>query len=416
MTVSTNSDGVGDPCEDVRMRERRRTAAKPLNWDRFDIAPVLLIVIPGGLILASMLISVLVGIASTGWSLKVLIALSAVAFALQCSWIRADTLSMPARALIFIGQFAVTAALIWVSPFYGFYAFMGYMTALMMFSGAGLWTALGANAILSAGAQIGGFQEIRHAWPAFVVLIVLNTGLVVLFSWVGARRDREVAARETAVSELEEAQQRNSELQEQLLLRAREQGVLEERARLSREIHDTVAQDLVAIVSQLEAIDGDADWEHRVSTAKTLARSGLGEARRAVYALRSPMLDAQPLPLALTGLVNAWATVHQLTAHVDIDGDPVPTDGDQDLLRICQEALSNVSRHAHATSVDVCLSYVEEGVLLDIKDDGQGFDPGGVREGNGLRGIRERVSSSGGTVDITAKLGEGCLVSAVVPA
>lgn len=211
-------------------------------------------------------------------------------------------------------------------------------------------------------------------------------------------------------------QQRNVELQEQLLLRAREQGVLEERARLSREIHDTVAQDLVAIVSQLEAIE-----RHRLArpgrhTAKDLARSGLGEARRAVYALRSPMLDAQPLPVAVTELVNAWATVHRLAAHVEIAGDPVPTDADQDLLRICQEALSNVSRHARARAVDVCLSYVEEGVLLDIKDDGDGFDPQRIREGNGLRGMRERVSSSGGTVDIATEIGGGCLVSAVVPA
>lgn len=398
------------------MREHDAHPPQPLNWDRFDIAPGLLVIVPGGLILASLLISVLTGSTSGNWSPGLLIAVSAGAFALQCTWIRRPTLSMPARHLIFVAQFAVTAALIWASPFFGIYAFMGYMTALMMFSGIALWTALSANAVLAAVSQIGGFTQIPHAWPALIVLVGINTGLVVLFSWVGARRDREVAEREAAVAALEEAQQRNVVLHEQLLERAREQGVLEERARLSREIHDTVAQDLVAIVSQLEAIDGDADWAGRVETAKTLARSGLGEARRAVYALRSPMLDSQPLPLALTELVNAWATVHHLRARIDIDGDPIPTDDDQNLLRICQEALSNVSRHADATSVGVCLSYVEEGVLLDIKDDGRGFDPVGLHEGNGLRGMRERVSASGGTVDISAGPGAGCLVSAVVPA
>ncbi|GAA1458615.1 sensor histidine kinase [Williamsia maris] len=398
------------------MRDHDAHPPQPLNWDRFDIAPVLLVVIPGGLLLASLLISVLTGTTSSGWSPGLLITVSVVAFALQCTWIRRATLSMPARGLIFVAQFAVTAALIWASPFFGIYAFMGYMTALMMFSGVALWTAMSANAVLAAVSQIGGFPQIPQAWPAMIVLVGINTGLVVLFSWVGARRDREVAEREAAVTALEEAQQRNTVLQEQLLERARERGVLEERARLSREIHDTVAQDLVAIVSQLEAIDGDSDWVGRVETAKTLARSGLGEARRAVYALRSPMLDSQPLPLALSELVNAWATVHHLRARIDIDGDPVPTDDDQNLLRICQEALSNVSRHAHATSVDVSLSYVEEGVLLDIKDDGHGFDPVGLHEGNGLRGMRERVSSSGGTVDISATPGAGCLVSAVVPA
>ncbi|MBJ7290940.1 sensor histidine kinase [Williamsia sp.] len=398
------------------MRDHDAQPPQTLNWDRFDIAPTFLVLVPGGLLLASLLISVLTGTTSSGWSPGLIVAVSVAAFALQCGWIRRATLSMPARSLIFVAQFAMTAALVWASPFFGIYAFMGYITALMMFSGVALWTAMSAIAVLAAVAQIGGFPQIPHAWPALIVLVGINTGLVFLFSWVGARRDREVAEREAAVTALEEAQQRNVFLQEQLLERARERGVLEERARLSREIHDTVAQDLVAIVSQLEAIDGDDDWTGRVETAKTLARSGLGEARRAVYALRSPMLDSQPLPSALTDLVNAWATVHHLHASIDIDGDPVPTDDDQNLLRICQEALSNVSRHAHATTVEVCLSYVEEGVLLDIKDDGRGFDPLGVHEGNGLRGMRERVSSSGGTVDVAAKVGEGTLVSAVVPA
>ncbi|WP_150116333.1 sensor histidine kinase [Williamsia herbipolensis] len=400
--------------QDQPMRGQQRTP-EPLNWQRFDIAPVWLTVIPGGLILASLMISALVGLPADTDAFVALIVLSAAAFALQCTWVRRSTVSGRARVLIVVVQFALTASLIWLSPFYGIYAFMGYLTALMMFTGACLWIAMTANAVLAAVSQIGGFDQLGRSWPAFCVLVLINTGLVVLFSWVGARRDEEVARREAAVHELEQVQQRNVELQEQLLLRAREQGVLEERARLSREIHDTVAQDLVAIVSQLEAIDG-TDWRGRVDTAKDLARSGLGEARRAVYALRSPMLDAQPLPVAVTELVNAWATVHRLAAHVEIAGDPVPTDADQDLLRICQEALSNVSRHARARAVDVCLSYVEEGVLLDIKDDGDGFDPQRIREGNGLRGMRERVSSSGGTVDIATEIGGGCLVSAVVPA
>ena len=398
------------------MGASRRTADQPLHWDRFDIAPVFLIVVPGALILAAALISIGTGITTTGVRVGALVGLSVAAFAVQCSWIRSTTLAMPTRIAVFAAQFVITGCLIAVSPFFGIYAFVGYLTALMLFSGAALWTAMAANAVITAAAQIGGFAEIPRAWPAYLALIVVNTALVVLFSWVGARRDREVAEREAGVAALEEAHRRNAELQDQLLERAREQGVLEERARLSREIHDTVAQDLVAIVSQLEAIDGDEDWAPRVDTAKTLARAGLGEARRAVYALRSPMLDTAPLPMALADVVDAWGTVHDIVTRVHVDGDPVPTEGDQNLLRICQEALSNVSRHAHAAHVEVRLSYVEEGVLLDITDDGTGFDPSSVHEGNGLRGMRERMSGSGGTVDVTATPGSGCVVSAAVPA
>ncbi|MGF0310625.1 sensor histidine kinase [Rhodococcus sp. 1R11] len=393
-----------------------RSSARPLRWDRFDIPPALLIVIPGGLLVASAAITVLSGFIGGGRPLLELIGLSVIAFALHFSWIRSTALSNAARVSIFLVQFVVNAALVWLSPFYGVYVVTGYLTALLMFSGAAFWVAVFANAALSASAQIGGIGQVPNSWPAFVLLAAINTGLVFAFTWVGSRRDRIVEEREAAVRALEAAQLRNTELQEQLLQRARERGVLEERARLSREIHDTVAQDLVAIVSQLEAIDGDTEWKPRVETAKTLARSGLGEARRAVYALRSPMLDAQPLPSALDELVRAWATVHDVRAHVRVDGDPVPTDMDQDLLRICQEALSNVFRHAEAKSVDVRLSYVDEGVLLDIQDDGQGFELRHVREGNGLRGMRERVAASGGTVDVTTQVSGGCLISVVVPA
>ncbi|MEH3155694.1 MAG: ABC transporter permease [Gordonia paraffinivorans] len=414
--MSGRTDTCATPWDDPAMRAPRRAAARPLNWERFDIAPVFLVVVPGALILVAALISLLTGVTASGGRIGALISLASGAMVLQGSWIRGTSMATPIRVVVFATQLGLTAGLIWVSPFFGIYAFTGYLTALMMFSGAALWSAMGANAVVTAAAQIGGFAEIPRAWPAYLALVAVNTALVVLFSWVGARRDREVAARESAVTALEEAHRRNAELQEQLLQRARDQGVLEERARLSREIHDTVAQDLVAIVSQLEAIDGGDDWARRVDTAKTRARAGLGEARRAVYALRSPMLDAAPLPTALTDLVDAWGTVHDIATRVHVDGDPVPTDGDQNLLRICQEALSNVSRHARAAHVEVRLSYVEEGVLLDITDDGTGFDPSSVHEGNGLRGMRERMSGSGGTVDVTTTPGSGCVVSAAVPA
>lgn len=93
----------------------------------------------------------------------------------------------------------------------------------------------------------------------------------------------------------------------------------------------------------------------------------------------------------------------------------MPTGSDQQLLRICQEALSNVARHADAGQVLVHLRYVDEGVLLDITDDGCGFEPGRVDEGNGLRGMRERMEQTGGTVEVDAQRGGGSVIRVAIP-
>lgn len=404
-------------CDRSASMDGARDGDRALNWYAVDVGPVMLAWVPAALLLASLATSLMAGFSSSGEPLIWMLVLTVAAFGLHWSWIRARSLGLTARILIFSVQLTLAGTLVWLSPFFGIYGFMGYVVAMLLFDGAILYVALGCNAVILAASQIGGVTMIPEAWGPFLGLMVINTGVVIVLQWAGTRRAREMHEREEALSELEAAQRQNAELGQQLIERAREQGVLEERARLSREIHDTVAQDLVAIVSQLEAIDaGGDDWNERVDTAKRLARAGLGEARRAVYALRSPMLDTQPLSVAMTDLVHAWSTVHKVDAGIKVEGSPVATDDDQNLLRICQEALSNVSRHADAQRVDVNLSYVEEGVLLDIRDDGSGFDAQIVKEGNGIRGIRERVEDSGGTVSIDTDIGRGCLISAVVPA
>ncbi|ORM33428.1 hypothetical protein BFL43_13975 [Williamsia sp. 1135] len=325
-----------------------RNEPRALNWHMIDAEPVMLTWVPGVLLVASFGVSLMAGLSSSGSALIAMAVLSVAAFGVHLSWIRARTLAVGPRILVFAAQLGLTAALVWFSPFYGIYGFIAYITAMLLFDGAALVVAFCAIAPIQAASQIGGFKQIPSAPGAFVALLVVNAAIVIVVQWLGTRRAREMNEREIALRKLEEAQQRNAELHDQLLERAREQGVLEERARLSREIHDTVAQDLVAIVSQLEAIEpGDVAAE-RVETAKRLARSGLGEARRAVDALKSPMLDGQPLSVALADVVHAWSTVNAISADVQIEGHPVSTEDDQNLLRICQEALSNVSRHAAA--------------------------------------------------------------------
>ncbi|WP_076482785.1 sensor histidine kinase [Williamsia sterculiae] len=372
--------------------------------------------LPLGLLIGSMVCTVLAGLIGSLRSVVLMIALMVAAGAVHVVTARMAPLARGPRVTVYLVQLVVATGLIVISPFFGIYAFMGYVAALLAFEGPVLYAALALNAVVVAVAQVGGAHQVAATPGAFIALFVVNIGVVAVLGLLSARREREMIERERTLDELEAAQRRNADLQTELLGRATEQGKLTERARLSREIHDTVAQDLVAIVSQLEAIGPGVDWQQRVDTAKRLARDGLAEARRAVAALRSPMLDDQSLPTALTDMVAAWSTVHDIAARSHVDGSPVPTGDDQNLLRICQEALSNVARHARASAVEVTLTYTEEGVLLDVRDDGCGFDASLVHRGNGLGNMQERVRPSGGSVEWETSVGSGCLVRTVVPA
>jgi signal transduction histidine kinase len=198
---------------------------------------------------------------------------------------------------------------------------------------------------------------------------------------------------------------------------AREAGVAEERARLARVIHDTVAQGLTGIVTQLEAVaDLPAPAQGRVDTARTLARTSLAEVRRSIEALRpGPLQDAR-LGEAIRQAVASWSTQYGLPATFTVTGTPMPVHSEIEvtLLRAAQEALSNVGRHARATRVDVTLSYMEDVIVLDVRDDGTGFDRAAAG-GFGLTALRQRVDALAGTVDIESAPGTGTAVSVTVP-
>lgn len=229
-------------------------------------------------------------------------------------------------------------------------------------------------------------------------------------------RERGVTKLERTVAELRAAEERNTLLQEQLVTQARDAGILDERQRLSREIHDTVAQSLVGIITQLEAADAgdDPDRAARLEQVRTTAREALGEARRAVRALASPRLDERSLPDALAELVAAVAQTG-IDAKLVTDGEAYPSRADAELIRLCQEALSNMTRHAEASRVVVTLTYDPEEVRLDVRDNGIGFDPVAPTAGHGVRGMRQRVALLGGTLEIEAPEGGSCTVSAAIP-
>ncbi len=211
-----------------------------------------------------------------------------------------------------------------------------------------------------------------------------------------------------------------------LVERAREGGVAEERARLAREIHDTLAQGFVSVLTQLEAADealAEAPPEvvERVRRAEEIARANLDEARRSVRALRPVALESAPLPEAIERVVRRWSEDSRLDASVAVSGAPValPSGTEVTLLRAVQEALANVSRHADARSVAVSLSFLHDAVAVAVRDDGRGFEPPAVAAsgdgGFGLEGLRQRAEDAGGCIDVDSRPGVGTTLTVRLP-
>lgn len=197
----------------------------------------------------------------------------------------------------------------------------------------------------------------------------------------------------------------------------RQAGIMEERQRLANEIHDTLAQGFASVVMHLESVSRADDIPPRVyehlDAAKSIARSSLSEARRFVWALRPEILEMHSLAEGIRKFVETWSQLGNIPAEVHVNGTPAVLRPEQDvaLLRVVQEALANVSKHARATQVNVSISYLPGVVLLDIQDNGQGFIPDTVQPtskgGYGLIGMRERIQRLGGSLIVESTPGEG---------
>lgn len=238
----------------------------------------------------------------------------------------------------------------------------------------------------------------------------------------GMRRDLSTIATETALALA------NLRLAAQAAQQGRAAGVAAERQRLAHEIHDTLAQGFTSIVTQLEAADQALDADPasaaaHLDRARRTARESLGEARRTVEALRPRPLEQASLAEALRAVAMRWRAAQQRSTAINVVVDGAPTSGapaiDAALLRVAQEALTNVGRHADARTVNLTLSYLDDLILLDIQDDGSGFDAAdGTRHGDvsaggyGLLVMRERMAAIGGDLVVESTPGEGTTVAA----
>jgi two-component system NarL family sensor kinase len=210
-----------------------------------------------------------------------------------------------------------------------------------------------------------------------------------------------------------------------LFSRSAQFGALEERNRLAREIHDTLAQSLAGITLQLESAEalleanGDPSRIRRaISQALAQSRLSLEEARRSVLDLRAAPLESRSLENALEMLAQHANAESGLMIDFQTHGEmrPLPPRLEEGLYRICQEAISNVLRHSRAARAAVHLEFLSDKVRLVVEDEGRGFDAENLPPGHyGLVGMSERARLLGGELYIQSSPDEGTRIEVCLP-
>jgi signal transduction histidine kinase len=355
------------------------------------------------------------------------VAATAVWWAVVTARIRPDA-STGWRLTVFAVHTALAGFLVWVSLPYGIFAYTGFLLAYGLGS---RWRTAGfvATALVVSAAMAGGYPS-GNAGQTVTYLVV--AGVLVALTFNSASITNRVLEqnqeRGRMISELAEANRRletsmaeNAELHAQLVTQAREAGIVEERQRLAGEIHDTLAQGLTGIIAQLEAAEHTrhhADtWPRHVAQARALARANLTEARRSVRALRPEQLEQASLPEAIGTLARSWSQGSMIDAGLQTTGTVLRAGPDTEaaVFRAAQEALSNVAKHAQAAKVQITLTYLGDTLLLDVADDGTGFDASAATGGYGLAGMQQRLSRVGGTLTVESSPGSGTILNASVP-
>ena len=282
--------------------------------------------------------------------------------------------------LYFVGFLVLAAVLLSIHMLFFIYTISGFLFAVVL---RPAW--VGITGIFLTALWIHGntFGLPPRTWGdtgLLVVIVLVQTASIGIGIPLQDRMEAQHERRRQLVAKLEAALEENAQLQSQLLNQARESGASAERQRLAREIHDTLAQGLAGIVTQLEAADqATVNQERRrhLDNATRLARDSLAEARRTVHAVSPLELEGARLSEAVQQIVDEWSELHQVAARMTTTGTPqaLHPEVEVTLLRIAQEALANVAKHAGASRVGLTLSYMGDVVALDVRDDGRGFSP-----------------------------------------
>jgi signal transduction histidine kinase len=288
------------------------------------------------------------------------------------------------------------------------------------------------------------FFLVLSALPAAIAIVVINGGGVLLRWLVGDLDPGDVAGtigltvlviavsiyfsnritsvtkesreRGLLIERLREQQREIAELSEQ-------QGAAAERERIAREMHDTLAQGFTSIVTLGHAVQGELDADpaaarRHVELMTETAQENLQESRRIIAALTPGRLAESTLEQALARVAARFQEETGLSTAFRVTGDPRPAPPAIEVvaLRVFQEALANIRKHASATAVEAELAYRDGSVALAVHDDGRGFDATAPRDGYGIDGMQQRVREAGGVFELTTAPGEGTTLVATLRA
>lgn len=319
---------------------------------------------------------------------------------------------------VVVAGYAVVAGVLWLALM-GFdrgFGLVGVVVFAQLFGRVDWRAALAVVAVVAGGSvalggldgSLGSMRPLVWHGPAWGDA----GGGVVVLGLVGlcAYLDREVTAARA-----------------ELAIAERRAGALTERGRLAADLHDTLTQDLASVVMLLEAAresyrTGSPDTGATMDRALATAREGLGEIRGLVWDLRPEALERGGVDQAIARLTEGLTERTGMKADTVVTGEPrrLPSLTDVTLLRVAEEALTNVRRHSLASAVTVTLSYIDDIVALDVVDDGIGFDAESAmptrERGIGLVAMRERVEAAGGKLMIESAPGEGTSIAVELPA
>lgn len=260
-----------------------------------------------------------------------------------------------------------------------------------------------------------------HERLGFIIILLLITGVTVLLRF---HRENQIPATELN-RRLQEATwemaQTNMKLQEYAIT-AEQEAMLNERKRVAREIHDTLAYTLTNILMMMEAAIDMADKSSpdlikHLEVARNQAKEGLAEVRYALQALRPVEFSGFVGLSAIQRLVRAFEKAAQIKVVLELGDVPLylGEEANLTLFRLVQEGLTNALRHGKASRISVLFTRDRDGVFVTIKDNGIGSGSVGPKTGFGLLGMQERVERLGGRLEVISEPGEGFTLRAWIP-
>ena len=245
-----------------------------------------------------------------------------------------------------------------------------------------------------------------------VIVVLVLLFIAILMGYFISAITRQSMERQHLLDEL-------TQTRASLLKAEREAGVLAERQRLARDIHDTLAQQFTSIIMHLSAarLGDSAAIQTHLQHVEQAAREGLNESRRIIWDMRPELLEDGTLVESIERVAARWSAENRVRVETAVTGTPRTLDESIEtaLLRITQEALHNIKKHAESQAINITLSYMPDLLALDIADNGKGFDTSRNGRGFGLKTMRERAEELGGTLTIESELGQGTAVAVSLP-